>query len=721
MDIRNSTLEAVASLKHLPTLPHILLKLIKACNQEQGSLKEIARLIEKDPALTGKMLRLLNSPHYGMPRKVGNMEQAVAYLGTNAVRNVAISSSIREVFGHAKDRGVLNMKRFWWHSLRCAGTARRLAAMTRYRDAEEAFLCGLLHDIGRLVLWSNFPKEYDEILKSQGESPELLLAGEIRLGANHCEVGAWLLDRWNLSSLMTDSILYHHEPLERIQGSFPLVQVVYTANVLSRQAGPPAEPTLRVARQVLGLGPSEVQEILSRVDRELAETAESLGIEVEFPPDSGTQLSKGDVKIQERLTHEIRDLSLLLGTLQNFVGARDQTVLFKEICHGLQVLFETRAVLVFLHVPERNALLGQSVPGDESSGALEDLMIPMQLEKSLLVASLRDRLMFDSFARPTDPTMVIVDRQIIRFMGKEGILCLPMAASGEPVGVIVLGLDRGEFENLTTQGHLLRAFANHAALALHVHRMRQSQLRTIQTERVGASTDMARRVVHEVNNPLSIIKNYLRILGMKLAAQNLAQDEIRIINEEIDRVVLILREITAFTGSGLPKIEQVDVNGLLTDLIKLQEEPLMKDAGIRLHVKLDPSLPFALADRNGLKQAMINLLKNSAEAMDKGGNITIQTRHLSSRLGTEMPCEEVDSQGCIEIILRDDGPGIPDHIQHQLFEPFVTTKGGHSGLGLSIVFSLIKAMGGTIACESRKGQGTTFNVVLASAQREVAP
>jgi HD-like signal output (HDOD) protein/nitrogen-specific signal transduction histidine kinase len=706
----------MASLKHLPTLPHILLKLIRACGQEKGGLKDIAKIVEKDPALTGKILRLLNSPYYGLSRKLGSIEQAVAYLGTNALRNVAISSSIREVFGRGKDRDTLNMKRFWWHSLRCAGTAKRLAAAARYKEAEEAFLCGLLHDIGRLVLWTNFPKEYDELLERHKGNPDLLLAGEISLGANHSEVGAWLLERWNLSSLMADAVLYHHEPLDRVLSSFPLVQIVYAANALSREATPPGEAALGVARRLFGLGPSQVQEILSRVDEELKQTADSLGIEVEAPLPPKEDLAGRDVAAETELKQEVKDLSLLLGTLQNFVCASDIAALLREIFNGLQVLFEVRSVFIFLHDPERNALMGQAIPGDERSRALEDLMIPMQVENSLPVIALRESRWLDSFSRSPDPPAPILDRQIARFTGREGISCLPMIASGEPVGVIVLGLDQGELGQLSKQIQLLRAFADHAALALHVHRMRQAQLSTIQTERAGASSDMARRVVHEVNNPLGIIKNYLKILGMKLSAQGMAQDEIRIINEEIDRVVLILRELAAFTGGTASKIEEVDTNALLTDLCKLQEEPLLKGAGIRLQLALDPSLPPALADRNAVKQILINLLKNSAEAMTQGGSITLQTRHLSTHLGGEMPCEEADHAGCIEITVRDDGPGIPDPIKRRIFEPFITTKGGHSGLGLSIAYSLLKSMGGTITCESCEGKGTTFKVFLPSAE-----
>jgi signal transduction histidine kinase len=224
---------------------------------------------------------------------------------------------------------------------------------------------------------------------------------------------------------------------------------------------------------------------------------------------------------------------------------------------------------------------------------------------------------------------------------------------------------------------------------------------------------MARKVIHEVNNPLSIIKNYLKILGIKLAEQEIAQDEIRILNEEIDRVALILRELNAFSDSRVEGIEALDVNALISDLVKITWESLRKDSNVSVQLALDPSGPFALADRNGLKQVLVNLIKNASEAMPAGGNVHIETRRLSSQLEEEEARERGEYQGYVELIISDDGPGIPAEMRARIFEPFVTSKEtGHSGLGLSVVHSIIKDLNGTIDCLSEEGRGTTFRIGL---------
>lgn len=713
MQIRKPILDQISNLKHLPTLPHILLKLIKACSHDQGSLNEISKIIEKDPSLTSRILRLVNSAYYGLPRKIENMEQAVAYLGTNAIKNTAICASVFGAFRQARGNGSFNMKLFWWHSLRCAVMARLIARKTRYNSPDEAFLSGLLHDIGRLVLWVNFKDEYTNLLEMYKERPDLLLAGEIRLGATHSEIGAWLLHQWKLQSFMADSILYHHEPLDRILHALPLVQIVYVGNALSRGTGMMDEKGLKTAQEVFHFTLPDIEKLLTQADSELEEVAGSLDIEIQPPGEKALPLSEKDIKTQEELVCEVRDVSLLLGTLQNLLGASEETAILKEIYQGLQILFDLKSVFVFLYDQDKKGLIGKAVPWEEKSSRTDDLFIPLEMDGSLLVQSLRKGRPLDSFSRPRHPAPIILDEQIIRFIGKEGMHCLPMIAQNAPVGVIVLGLDQGEFSQLANEAKLLTMFTNQVALALHVLLLRQSQFQKVQSERLGASSSMARKVVHEVNNPLGIIKNYLKILGMKLAEQNIAQDEIRIINEEIDRVVLILRELTAFSEDRPRQEEKVDINSLLFDLVKITRESLAEDSNIEMHLDLQPSLPPVMADRNALKQVFINLIKNASEAISGGGNLFIQTRLVSPQLGEKPPPGSEKYPGYAEITIRDDGPGIPEEIRSRLFEPFVTSKrGGHAGLGLSVVHNIIRNFNGTITVESDEGKGTRFKIAL---------
>ncbi|MCK4728149.1 MAG: HDOD domain-containing protein, partial [Desulfobacterales bacterium] len=143
---------------NLPSLPHILVKLIEVCNREPDTIKEISQIIDKDVSLSARLLRLVNSVYYCLPNRVTGIDHALLLLGTNAVKNIAVSASVFQAFDQARDSSVFRLKLFWWHSLMCATLAKLIAEKISYPAPDEAFLSGLLHDIGKLVLLGNFPK-----------------------------------------------------------------------------------------------------------------------------------------------------------------------------------------------------------------------------------------------------------------------------------------------------------------------------------------------------------------------------------------------------------------------------------------------------------------------------------------------------------------------------------------------------------------------------------
>ncbi|HAA01895.1 MAG TPA: hypothetical protein DCE18_00825 [Syntrophobacteraceae bacterium] len=713
MLIKKSISDQLSTLKQLPTLPHILLQLIRTCNQDNIKISEIAKVIEKDPSLISKIIKLANSAYFSPSRKIVTAEDAVGFLGTNAIKSMAICSSVYEVFHKTSTNAVFNMKLFWWHSLKCAIIAKLIAKATKFNGGDEAFLSGVLHDIGKLVMWVNFPRQYADLLKVHASQPDLVLAGESQMGATHAEVGAWLLDKWNFQSFIADSVLYHHYPLNRILHALPLVKMIYVANALSTVSNDGLADGFEAAQVVFGFTQTQVESLLSEADGELKSVSESLGIEIEPQVSKETITTESDRDRRKDLAQEVRDRSLLLGTIQNLLGAADEQAILRESYHGIQTLFDVNSVLLLVYNSESQALCGIALPEDTQFAMISDLFVPVQLEHSLLIQCLRKGKILDSFSRTSDPMPAILDEQIIRFLGREGILCLPMIAYRETVGVMVLGMDSVEYSHLSAQLKLLKMFVDQAALALHVHQLKRSQVSQLQAERLGASSSMARRIIHEVNNPLSIIKNYLKILGMKLSTHNLAQDELKIINEEIDRVALILRKLNSFSDDRVREAEAVDVNELLSDLLKITNESLLDHFNVKLHFDLEPNLPAIMADRNSLKQIFINLIKNAFEAMTEGGNLRVQTRHIAGGLGDEPLLGGPDYPGYVEIIISDDGPGISEEIKAKLFEPFATTKkDNHSGLGLSIVHNLVKTLKGTISCESALGKGTTFKIRL---------
>jgi HD-like signal output (HDOD) protein/nitrogen-specific signal transduction histidine kinase len=708
MELEKTVVDRISNLKDLPSLPHILVKLMEACRDENGSLGDIADILTNDPSLCTKVLKLVNSAYYGLGSRVEGIDQAVSYLGTNAVKNIAICSSVYQTFNSREIKDdVFNLKLFWWHSLKCALLSRIFAKEVAYGSPDEAFVAGLLHDIGKLVLWVNFSDKYSELTEKYQKRPEMLAAAEGQLGATHSQIGAWLMDRWKFPSFVADAALYHHESMDRIADALPLVQIVYTANKLSEVTVDGQGNGIKIAQKLYGYSQEQVIGFLARSDEELGEVARSFGIEIEVPQESGEDLSDKDRQTQDNLDREIRDTSLLLGTLRNLIAAQEEKDILKALQEGLQILFDVKHILFFLYDDEMQRLVGKEVGGHLSSTRINGLTIPMGIGKSLLVSCLTKGEKLDSFTCGTRPELVITDTQLLRFLRTDGMLCLPLAARGEYVGVIVVGMNRTKLPQFGKHINLLEMFMSEAALTLRVEQLKQRQLRKVQAERAGASFAIARKVVHEVNNPLGIIKNYLKILSIKLRDQAIELDEIRILNEEIDRIANTLGGLTSLAENKPRKLAAVDINALINDLIKVTSASFQKDKKITVHADLDPTLPKLTSERDSLKQILINLIKNASEAMTKGGNLYFKTRHRGKSL------EGDENRGFVEVTVSDDGPGISDEIKRRIFEPFVSSKGGgHSGLGLSIVLNLINGLNGSISCRSEEGKGSHFKLEL---------
>ncbi|MBI4776914.1 MAG: HDOD domain-containing protein [Deltaproteobacteria bacterium] len=704
-------IDRIVSSKDLPTLPGLLIKLIEICNLEDTSFRDVAEIIEKDPSLCSKVLKLVNSAYTGLYRNVESIESGILVLGMDAIKNIAVSTGVYQAFKRLDGNATFNLKAFWWHSLMCAVTARLIANRVRYGAPEDAFLSGLVHDLGKLAIWANCPQEYSSILETAGGDPEALLSEEEALGGAHTVVGSWLLHQWKLPTFMADAVLYHHELPKRILHSLPLVRIIFLANLISTPATS-LEKKLKVAKELFGFSSSDVEALFSKAEKEVVDVAGSMEIEIEADKGLADRDSKQDLDQAKTMARKIRDISLLYGTARHFLEAHSETEILRVARQGLQILFDVHDLFLFIYDESTNLLVGAD--GREGRENLKfDLVVPFEEQTSLPAKCLASRRPTDSFSPENETSATIADEQLIRATGREGILCLPMTAHKKPVGAIVLGVNRSEFGRLSERTNLLNMFACQAAAAVYAYQLREAQSQLVQTERLAAATAVARRVVHEANNPLGIIKNYLQILRTKFDEEHPAHEDLRIIKDEIDRVVQIIGQLSDFSAVRRPHKDQVDLNSLLADLARLTGESLKQLRNIGLELDLDPSLPVMRSDKAALKQVFINLMKNAVEAVSAGGNISIRTRCVPPR--SEIIADRLEDSYPIyaEITFADNGPGVPDELKARIFEPYVTTKSkGHGGLGLSIVHNLVSELKGAIRFESDKETGTTFKILL---------
>lgn len=223
----------VARIDSLPSPPALYHELMELISHSDTSLNLIGLTIERDPAMTSKILKLVNSSFFGMRRRVTSASQAVSLLGLDLVKSLVLSSHI---FTQAVGEDTMQfVSSLWEHSLRTAATARNImkAQQADNRTAEEAFTAGLLHDLGKLVLVTHLSQHYlDLIAESAEKDIPLMELEKLVIGATHAEMGAYLLGLWGLPDAIVEAVAYHHNPSECIHGTFGVLTATHVANAL---------------------------------------------------------------------------------------------------------------------------------------------------------------------------------------------------------------------------------------------------------------------------------------------------------------------------------------------------------------------------------------------------------------------------------------------------------------------------------------------------------
>jgi putative nucleotidyltransferase with HDIG domain len=205
-------LELVRQTARLPSLPSIFGLLLDLMSDPFSSSEMFARVIERDTAVSARLLKLVNSPYYGLPSRVGTISKAITLVGTKELCALTLAMSVLTLFKDIS-HDVVDMTSFWKHSIACGMVARMLVEKEGNRDSEPFFVGGLLHDIGRLVLYMRCPVESGAALSSALSSHILLFGAERRLfGFDHAELGGMLLRQWGLPIGTVDMVGHHHAP-----------------------------------------------------------------------------------------------------------------------------------------------------------------------------------------------------------------------------------------------------------------------------------------------------------------------------------------------------------------------------------------------------------------------------------------------------------------------------------------------------------------------------
>lgn len=225
--------EAVGAMTHLPPLPRVYQALTVALTQEDIDIEEVGRIVEQDPALTAKILQLVNSSYFGIRREILEVEQATIYLGAMTIRDLVLSFEVFKGFEDAKPVRGFDMDQEQRHSLLAGAIARRILPEKPARD--QAFLAAMLHDVGRLILATRIPDLAAKVYGEERDEP-LHEAEEAELGVSHAEIGAYLLGLWGMPYPVVEAVAHHHRPA-RVgqQDSFGLLAATHVASALAHE------------------------------------------------------------------------------------------------------------------------------------------------------------------------------------------------------------------------------------------------------------------------------------------------------------------------------------------------------------------------------------------------------------------------------------------------------------------------------------------------------
>ncbi len=263
----NKSLELVSA-------PTTYARLDALISDPDSAIDDISAVINTDPALTTRLLKIVNSPFYGFPSQINTISRAITIIGTRELTHLVLATSVMNAF-RGIPANLMDMDTFWRHSLACAITAKYLAEATHQTNHEQYFIAGLLHNIGSLVLYQSVPELAREAINSARFGHEVLHEAEKRIiGFDHAEVGAILIQNWRLPESLAQVARYHHQPGKAEQDQLE-VSIVHIADILvssvpfGHNGDQHVPPMDEGAWQHLNLKPEAMPSLLFNVSRQL--------------------------------------------------------------------------------------------------------------------------------------------------------------------------------------------------------------------------------------------------------------------------------------------------------------------------------------------------------------------------------------------------------------------------------------------------------------------
>jgi len=755
----------------LPGTPLIIDRALRA-SQRAGDVTQVCEWLALDPILTLRMLDATASApaESGTRFEALSLTKRAAAMGPELVRAMLMNAARSSLGSEAVPLSARELGEFWIHALRVAFLARSLAEVCSYRSPDEAYIAGLLHDLGSFALLATVPNTLRSLVATQANAPWGAIPEHAgRLGTIHTQVGAALLERLQLPFYLPDAVLLHHAPPEQLEGAHPVVRILCCAEALLNSRSP-AHP-LGAMADLLGVSASDVSGAEKVAAEKVSAVLRGLGrLGLAKPrnagpaakadtatPASGAQQSLTETLVM-RFVKEAEQPSLGETPLDRKAGresarevddakgsaeedgwpealalhgtnATASSILDQIVSEAVQLEAGTllrspgdvpRTVADLLPLARviagvRRAALflakdeRQSWPGwlvDSAGAARIELELSPAVGTSIVARAARATETVTSYQEGKASQLSGLDLQIARMLEADEIAAVPMAGGEEGCRGVLI---------FGTSAMKASRFAQVLPFLTELAELVARSAVVPSVAAVGHAGDESveqlraatRRLVHEARNPLSVLKTYLQIARTRTEGGEKLDKELEIANQEVERVARVLDEI------GKPQLKpQQDATPSLR-MVELNRviEDLLTLYGDALFAQkkivLYPMLDASILPISCDEEGLKQVLLN----------LLINASEALSSGSQVMVCtsDHVNYEGrvMVEISVADNGPGMsPEKISALFAEPEAGTGESARGFGLPTSLAVVKAMGGHLLCRSRVGEGTTFAILL---------
>lgn len=726
-------------LNQLPTLPAVAVRLLALTTSGSTSARDVVKVLESDASLTAAVLRRVRRADLGVRGKVTTIERAVTLLGFNTIRNLVLSIQLYETLVPSEriDRAAETRRELWKHSLAVACAAEMLAARSdQPLQSGPAFICGLLHDVGKIALDACLPKSFARVVEFVEQHRRCICDVERDLlGLDHTVAGKHLVSRWKLPAPIVECVWLHHQDGDALPSSVAnprLVKLIHLADDLARRqrigysgyqhVGEIEEPAAR-----LGVDPSAIEVIARDLPQRMEPFCELVGLDDTtgrtLHAESLAKANRELGRLNAELTDYNRQLEVRSAFFEALTSFTKKLTQYDDVADVgvaaaesvVQLVRGDRAITFVADTAGRCFYAGLcGGAGEDPSRSVVELGEPQTRE---LIAAVRAGL--PSTGMVTAPPQCEPIWQRCTGAPIPGPLwLLPFEGAEDAVGGVVLAAGEeaiGRFRSAPDECHALSTAiglavstatarakqerTNEELLDLN-RRFRAAQKELVRARSVSMVGEMAAGAAHDLNNPLAVISG-----RAQMALQDCENDELaRSLTTIIDHTKTAADIVTDMMHFAKPKPPEPVEKRLATVLDSLCQCWRAGSSLAQAQVSISPvdSELSVYADAEQLQSILDAVMANAVEAC----------RAETARLQINSPSRVSDET--VRIVIEDNGVGMtPDVLEHA-FDPFFSSRpaGRGRGLGLSRAFRLADINGGRLWLDSTPNVGTTVTIEL---------